>query len=461
MQQSSAEQARVVAPPSRLQSFALSVERIVPDAITSSVAMLVILVIFALAIGTSVGAVTDAYFRGLWMLLAFTMQMTLIVTLGPVVGSSPAFRRFIDALSVIPNSAFGVLLLATCINLVLSYIHWGLGVTVGPMIAVLFCAAAERKGIRVDFVHTLAIVYIAHSVWQYGVSSSAPLLMASPGHFLEKTTGVMPLATSIWSPAAIAMEVIFAVALLTFARLTMPKNPTTIAAYPATSKLAGGDTVEESPADEGPMTFSKRLEKNPIVTIVLCGALLAWLIYHFVIKGLSHDLNSLNTIFLFLALALSGSIFRFQRALQTAIKSAWAVVVIYHLYAGVAGVIQYTPVGETIARIMAQFASTYTLPFLAAISGGIVAVFVPSSGGQWVIQGFITSEVAAHVGITYQRAMLALGVGDQLGNLWAPFWYVVAAGVVGIDFRKLFGYGLIGGLIWLVVGVLCFTFLPC
>jgi len=45
---------------------------------------------------------------------------------------------------------------------------------------------------------------------------------------------------------------------------------------------------------------------------------------------------------------------------------------------------------------------------------------------------------------------------DQQGNLWAPFWYIVAAGSVRTDFRKFFGYGLL----WAVLGILCYTFLP-
>ena len=41
------------------------------------------------------------------------------------------------------------------------------------------------------------------------------------------------------------------------------------------------------------------------------------------------------------------------------------------------------------------------------------------------------------------------------------FWAVVGANIARVDFRLFFGYRLIFAAIWFVIGVLCFTFLPC
>jgi len=101
-----------------------------------------------------------------------------------------------------------------------------------------------------------------------------------------------------------------------------------------------------------------------------------------------------------------------------------------------------------------------TFPLMTAIAATVVAVFVPSSGGQWVIQGFVTTKAAAAVGLTAQRGLLALSVGDQMGNLVSPFWPVLAAGIARVDFRKFFGYGLVFAALWFVMGVLIFTLVP-
>jgi short subunit fatty acids transporter len=63
--------------------------------------------------------------------------------------------------------------------------------------------------------------------------------------------------------------------------------------------------------------------------------------------------------------------------------------------------------------------------------------------------------------VTPQRGLLALSVGDHMGNLITPFWALVGASIAQIDFRQYFGYRLIFAALWFVMGVLAFTFLPC
>jgi short-chain fatty acids transporter len=195
--------------------------------------------------------------------------------------------------------------------------------------------------------------------------------------------------------------------------------------------------------------------------LALCAALAVWLVQHFVIAGSSLDINSLNTILLLLTLLLHGNFKAFTGAIQRAVVSSWPVIILYHLYAGVAGLIQYTPLGERIATLAAAVSTAYTFPLLTAVAGTVVAVFVPSSGGQWAIQGFLTSEAAVAAGVSVERGLLALSVGDQLGNLITPFWYVVVAGIARLDFRRFFGFGLIFAALWFAIGVVAFTFLPC
>jgi short-chain fatty acids transporter len=134
--------------------------------------------------------------------------------------------------------------------------------------------------------------------------------------------------------------------------------------------------------------------------------------------------------------------------------------VLYHLYAGVAGLLQYTTVGERLSAFFADLATPLTFPLLTALAGTAVAIFVPSSGGQWIIQGYLTTQAGAAVGASPQLGLLALGVGDQMGNLVSPFWMIVAAGIAGVEFRAIFGYSLLFAALWFVVGVAAFTFVP-
>jgi short subunit fatty acids transporter len=73
----------------------------------------------------------------------------------------------------------------------------------------------------------------------------------------------------------------------------------------------------------------------------------------------------------------------------------------------------------------------------------------------------VTVQTATLVGLSPQRGLLALSVGDHMGNLIAPFWAVVGASIARFDFRAYFGYRLIFAALWFTMGVLAFTFLPC
>jgi short-chain fatty acids transporter len=293
-------------------------------------------------------------------------------------------------------------------------------------------------------------------VWQFGLSASAPLVVATPGHFLESSIGVIPLRNTIWSPATIIHVVTYTACCVLLSRWIMPRVPAPISQFPESHKL----TTEETAVAEPPASFSEQLERNRFTMLALCAALVAWLIYHFAINGNSLDINSLNTTLLLATLLFHGNFKAFSTAVEKAAMSAWPVIILYHLYAGVAGIIQFTPVGEKLAAIAATVSTPYTFPLLTTLAGAVIAIFVPSSGGQWAIQGFITAESAVAAGVSVERGLLALSVGDQLGNLIAPFWYLIIASMVRLDFRRCFGYGLVFAALWLVIGVLSFTFLP-
>jgi short-chain fatty acids transporter len=440
-----------------LDRFAQIIGRLVPDAVTACVILLLLLFATALALGNPLGKVMDAYYQGLWMLLPFTMQMTLIIVLSSVLGSTPFFRKTIVALSRLPKTTNQAVALAALLTAALSYFYWGLGLALGPIIAVYFAKEAERKGIALDFLFFLTVVWASNAVWQYGLSASAPLLVATPGHFLEKTIGIIPLRTTIWSPAAIIHEIVFTVAMITVGCLLMPKNPRPISQFPEADRLTESVDIEETAA----LNLSQRLERRSIFSLILCAFFFGWLYYHFRVRRLSLDINSLNTILLFLSFLLHRNVYRFSKALQQAVISAWPVIVLYHLYAGVAGLIQYTNLGESLAGVVAAVSTPLTFPFLTAAVGTIFALFIPSSGGQWAIQGFVTAKAAMEVGVSVQRGLLAMSVGDHMGNLASPFWYVVVAGIARVDFRSFFGYGLIFALLWFVIGVIVFTFAPC
>jgi short-chain fatty acids transporter len=437
-------------------------ERLVPDALTTAIFLMVILAVLALLLGEPAARVIDAYYNGLWDLLAFTMQMTLVLVLSLVIAASPFFRTLVVMVSRIPKTTTQVIVIATLFTGFLAYLNWGLALALGPMVGVHFAKEAERKGIPIDFLWLLAILAGAGAVWQFGLSASAPLMMTSETNFLVDEVGVMSLSTTIFTPASIAMVVGFLVLTVIAGRTFMPKNCRPISHFAESDKLA--ETAATSPEPIEPsddMTLAQRMEHSSWTIVPLVFGLIAWLYQHFFVLDRELDINAMNTIFLLVGFALHGNIARYTGALQDVIKSAWPVILLYHLYAGVAGLIQNTDIGIWIASLIEPIANRYSFPFLTVLISTIVATFIPTSGGQWVIQGFITVRTALAAGVTPQRGLLALSVGDHMGNLITPFWAVVSAGIARVGFRQLYGYRLIFAAIWFVYGVAVFTFLPC
>ena len=447
-----------------LTRFSQFIGRIIPDAMSTAVGMLLFLAIGALAIGNSGTAVMDAFYRGLWMLLPFTMQMALILVLSATLGAAPLFRGAVARLSRLPRTRGQVFALACLVVACLGYLFWGLAIALGPLVSIYFAREAERKRIEVDFPFLLATTAAAGSIWQFGLSASAPLLMNTPGHFLEKQTGLMPLSTTIWAPSTLVFIVTFLVAVIVAARFLNPRRPQALSQFPDAFKLAEPllVTAEAEPIDRtAPVpTLSDRVERSSVPVVILVAALAAWVYYHFGVKGLGLDLNSLNTILFGLALLVHRNVASFNRALQVAILSCWPIVVMYHLYGGVAGLLQFTTLGTAMSGMLATVSNRYTFPFFTALISTVVACFVPSSGGQWAIQGYVTATAATAVGVSVQQGLLALSIGDQMGNLLTPFWAAVGAGIARIDFRRFIGYQFAYAAIWFVLGVLVFTLFP-
>ncbi len=451
----------------RLFRIATFIGNFVPDAMTMAILLMAMLGAVALLMGDPPLKVMGAYYEGLWMLLPFTMQMTLILVLGSALATTRFFRRMIRVLSNLPRSEGQTVALSMATTCCLAYCFWGLNLALAPLVAVTYARQSERNGHPVDFPYLLSANAAAGAIWQFGLSASAPLLMNTPGHFLEHITGLMPLSTTIWAPATLIYLAAYVISVFILARVLLPRTARPISMFPESCKLADStldgipQSGEEQPrSDRLAERLAERLEANRLPCAVLTASLFGWLLYHVFVEGGGLQLNSLITALLAIGLLLHGTVSSFTKALPGAVVTAWPVIVLYHLYAGVAGLLEKTAIGTAFAEYLASISTEHTFPLLTLVSAAVVSVFVPSSGGQWVIQGFVTTKASLAVGVTAQRGLLALSVGDHVGNLVSPFWAVIAAGIARMDFRTYIGYNYVWVLLWVGLGALCFTFLP-
>ena len=72
----------------------------------------------------------------------------------------------------------------------------------------------------------VAVAYFgAGCTWHAGLSASAPILVATPGHFMEKVAGVIPLTQTIFHPFNLVATLCVFVLMTFVAGLLDPKDP--------------------------------------------------------------------------------------------------------------------------------------------------------------------------------------------------------------------------------------------
>ena len=104
---------------------------------------------------------------GFWNLLAFTMQMALILVTGHAMASSEPVHRAMSRLASFARTPQqGVMLAAFSSSAIACVINWGFGVVVGAM----FAREVSRRIPKADYRLLIASAYIGFMTWHGGFS---------------------------------------------------------------------------------------------------------------------------------------------------------------------------------------------------------------------------------------------------------------------------------------------------
>jgi len=100
-------------------------ERWVPDAfVFALLATVVVVGAGVTATSSTVGEVVDAWGRGFWDLIPFTLQMALVIITGHVLATSAPMRRLIRVVASWPTTPKGAVALVTGFALASSWFNW-------------------------------------------------------------------------------------------------------------------------------------------------------------------------------------------------------------------------------------------------------------------------------------------------------------------------------------------------
>src|SRR4030095_11839325 len=172
--------------PGRVARAALALsdwsERWLPDAFIFALLATVLVIVGALG-ATPAGPlqVVDAWGRGFWELIPFTLQMALIIITGHVLATSPPIGRVIRFLAGRPRTARaarGALALVTFVTLAASWFNWGFSLVFGAVLAIE--VARRVEGVDYRALAASSVLGLG-SIWAQGLSGSAALQMATTG----------------------------------------------------------------------------------------------------------------------------------------------------------------------------------------------------------------------------------------------------------------------------------------
>lgn len=383
--------------------------------------------------------------KGLWSLLAFSMQMALVLVTGHTLAKAPAFDRLLKKLAKIPKSPLQAIVYVTFISTAACWINWGFGLVIGAIFAKEL--AKQVKG--VDYRLLIASAYSGFLVWHSGLSGSIPLTIATGGQDVEKATaGIITQAIStsktIFSPMNLTIFIILLITLPLINRAMHPAQDEVVAIDPTLL-----DEVKEEVASvKTNMTPAEKIENSFIISLLISLMGFTYIINHFINNGFNLNLDIVNAIFLFLGILLHKTPKRFIDAIAEAAKGTAGIILQFPFYAGIMGMMVGTTAGGTslagaMSNAFVYIATPVTFQLFTFLSAGLVNFFVPSGGGQWAVQAPIMMPAGASLGVPPEVTAMAIAWGDAWTNMIQPFWALPALGIAGLGAKDIMGYCLV------------------
>ena len=457
--------------------FADKFRRLLPESFIFAILLTFLAAILAMIwVDAKPFGIIQSWYKGFWSLLAFAMQMVLILVTGYALAISPPITRFLDWLSTKVRTPVGVYLTVTFVGLVFNIISWG-----WIVLAAVLARELARRVKGVDYRLLAACVYTTNIIWHGGLSGSIPLVINTPDNFLIKAgvlDSVIPTSTTLLSPMNIAVAILLLIFLPILMIMLKPRNEDVVEFDDMVDEEHKGAKVVsiEDEADSLRLpdkNLSDFLNNSFVIQIIISLMGVWYLVWHFATRGFDINLNIMNFLFIILGMICHKTPFRYLIAMKRACGNVSGIILQFPFYAGIMGIMIHTGLGKAMAMAIASVATVGTYPFIAFLIGGFVNIFVPSGGGEWAVVGPTIVEAAKTLGASMSpdeltsfiaRISMSVGYGDAWTNMIQPFWTltfmpIIAAGTK-MQARDFMGYTFMTLLCAFFIFAICVTWLP-
>jgi short-chain fatty acids transporter len=423
-------------------------ERYIPNPYLYAVVLTFITVAAALIwTASGPGQVIDAWYKGIWDILAFALQMALVLVTGVTLAAAPLVKKLLRRLAAVPAGQTGAAITVFLAAALGSWLNWGFGLVVGALVAREIAKRLED----VDFSFLVAAAYMGFMVWASGLSSSIALATATPGsalNIVEKVTGQVAGFDQTIFTAYNLVPVVLLLILIPLALRFMGPHVREMKRVDRTALIAQD---EEGTPPARPRTFATRLEDawSLSLLLVLMGAY--YEVHTIRQKGFHLDINGFIFIVLMLGLLFHWRPIRYVRAFETSARTVGPILLQFPLYGGIMGIMTGTGLAALIAARFVDFSTAHTLPFWSFISSNIISLFVPSGGGHWAVQGPFMVPAAVKLHVNPALTAMATAMGEQTANMIQPFWALPILAIARLGIKDIMGYCVIALVIGLAV----------
>lgn len=420
------------------------VQRWMPDPFLFAVLLTIITYVLALIAGPKGPLeLVGAWYGGIWKILEFAIQMTLVLVAGYTLAQAPTVRRGLAAIAGVAKTPARAIAMTVLVAMAAAFLNWGFGLVCSALLA----REMARRVRGLDFGLVVAAAYSGFVVWASGLSSSIAIISAthaSKMNFIEQQTGqIVPLSQTLWTAYNLVPCLVLAIVLpILFARL----RPTEVREA-SREALDEADRTDEA-STKIAATPAARLERSPIVTIVLLAGAIAYVALRvrttWRAPGTTFiDVNFIIFLFTMAGMALHGRPIRYVQAWNRSARAAGPLLLQYPLYGGILGLLSDSSLAERMSNWAVQVSSTRTFPLFTFLSSNLISLFVPSGGGHWAVQAPIMLPAAAKLGVSPAVTAMAVAMGEQTANMIQPFWALPILAIAGLGVRDIMGYCLL------------------
>ena len=400
------------------KKFQFAAENIIPDPLVFCLILTIILFISGVIFTeTSIVNMLKYWYNGIWSQIAFAFQMSFMVITCSVTAKSNLVKKLLKSLANLISTPMAAIIILMILGYVSSFLNWAFGTLITPIFAMYL--TKKVKGLH--FPMLVASGYSTMILGQcLGPSASVYALLASDNHFLVDKVGVLSQNITTYNPMNVILWIILAVGTII---LTIMTKPPVNEIVEFTGEV---DSVEENIEGNETKTFANLMNHNSIIMYFIGIAGLTNIFFTFIEKGFLKSLSLNFVIFIFLTLNffLYNSPSKFITAYRNNLSLATDVMIQFPFYGGISGMMSESGLGIILVGYFTSISTATTLPVWSYISASILNLFIPSQGGQWIVQGSIIMDAAIELNARIPDVVNAFVYGDEATNLLQPLYVI-------------------------------------